>query len=134
MSQAPDLAEVLATVRAFVLAKLPGEVPDRITVHLVSGRKLSAPVPLCGMTPPNTLDPAPLPGELTECEQDILRVIEEAGERLTTAKVMQALQEQSCIHGDSTVIHSLADLCRRKGRLTNRKDGHGRGYGLADWS
>lgn len=76
---------------------------------------------------------APASAELSPCEEDILRVLAEAGRRLTTGAVLSALQEAGRLHGDSTVIHALADLCRRKGRLTNRKDGRGRGYGLTEW-
>lgn len=37
-------------------------------------------------------------------------------------------------YSESAVAHALADMTRRKGWLTNRKDSYGKGYGLLDWS
>lgn len=121
-----------AALMALLAELLRGGEPWRVLMEH-GGRRLRlsvGPVPAASAAP---VARAQASAELTECERDILRVIGEAGGRLTTGKVLSALQEANCLHGDSTVIHALADLCRRKGKLTNRKDGRGRGYGLPGW-
>jgi hypothetical protein len=70
---------------------------------------------------------------LTDCERDVLGVIERAGRRLSGDEAKLALQEANLLHGDSTVTHALADLVQVKGLLTNRRDSRGKGYGLPEW-
>jgi hypothetical protein len=70
---------------------------------------------------------------LTDCERDVLGIIERAGRRLSGDEVKLALQEATLLHGESTVNHALADLSRRHGLVTNRRDSRGKGYGLPEW-
>jgi hypothetical protein len=81
--------------------------------------------------------PPPSEDELSECERDIVALLEEAGQRLTGSEIRKRLGTFSPAkvpHGDTTITHALADLVQRKHVLNNKKDSYGKGYGLADWS
>lgn len=90
MSRPPNLSQVLATIRDFVLAALPGEVPEEITVRMVSGRKLRAPVPAPGIAAEPT---APQPFVPTPFQQDILDALE--GKALRTDALAAKVGDRS---------------------------------------
>jgi hypothetical protein len=70
--------------------------------------------------------------ELSQCKQDITSVLREAGERLTTTRVLEQLHARDLIWGESTTKRALAEMVR-DGELTNRRDTRPRGYGLPAW-
>lgn len=70
----------------------------------------------------------------TPCEQAILELFEEKQERLSKGQILIALDDARTCYSESAVAHALADMTRRKGWLSNRKDSYGKGYGLPDWS
>jgi hypothetical protein len=114
------------------------EDPVRLSVEC-RGRRLAlelGPAESAPLTPPREPVPVlPAPPAVyvfTECEQDILDLLASAGRRLTTDEVLTGLDRTGKVHGDSTVVHALANLCRRRGTLTNGTDSHGRGYGLTE--
>jgi hypothetical protein len=82
---------------------------------------------------PAVREPVP-DADLTGCERDILGLVGEAGKRLTREQVVAGLEAAGHVHGESTVRHALANLTGAKKRLTNQRDGRGRGYGLAEWT
>ena len=145
MPSPDDLRAFRAAILLWVQNAAPELLPDdlHVTVHSASRRVVIARrlIPREATRDDQGL-PEPGPpaeGELTPCERDVLAVLERAGKRLTTQEVLQALarwaqEEPEHLHGDSTVTRALAELCRRKGLLSNRRDTYGRGYGLADWS
>ena len=69
---------------------------------------------------------------LNDAERDILSVIQEAKQRLTTPKVLAALEAKNGAVAESTTKSTLATLVRR-GLLTNRSDTTPKGYGLPEW-
>jgi len=70
-------------------------------------------------------------GALTACAADICTVLHEAGHGLTTAQVLEHLEQRGMIHGESTVRNTLARM-RRDGVLTNEQNARPAGYGLPD--
>jgi hypothetical protein len=66
-------------------------------------------------------------------QQEIVDVIREAGRRLTTDEVLQALQRNGKRRSEGTTKTTLAVLVQF-GPLTNATDNYGRGYGLPEWS
>jgi hypothetical protein len=52
--------------------------------------------------------------EESECERDILALLEDQRQRLTGEEIRQKLQHRGALHGDSTINHALASLNRRK--------------------
>lgn len=48
----PDITDVLSVVRAYILSRLPGEVPEELVVKLASGRRFTSPVPAPGVELP----------------------------------------------------------------------------------
>jgi hypothetical protein len=139
----PHAALGRAAVQA-VQATAPRVLPDDLEVEVRSrtrGVLLMFLVPreqaaaALRSAPPDDAPPAPRTSdELRECDQDIARILGQAGERLTGEVIKRRLQEAELRHGDSTIDHSLADLVKRRKLLTNRRDSYGRDYGLADWS
>lgn len=67
---------------------------------------------------------------LAPCAADIMATIREAGCRLTTSRVLSAMEAAGRTHGESTIKIWLAKLKQTR-QLVNDNDG--RGYGLPDW-
>jgi hypothetical protein len=66
-------------------------------------------------------------------ENDIIQTLREAGCRLTTMKLLEAMEKRERLHGATTVKLALAEMVRRR-RLTNRLDTDPKGYGLPGWT
>ena len=69
-------------------------------------------------------------GARSQCRDDVLAVVREAGRALTRKEVMKALRDVGRVHGPSTVAKALADLTAA-GELVNPKDK--RGYRVPGW-
>jgi hypothetical protein len=67
-----------------------------------------------------------------DCAADCLVVIRQAGRRLKTNEVIQALIRAGKTHGKSTVKNTLA-LLTRNGQLKNNRGRRAPGYGLPEW-
>ncbi len=94
---------------------------DGYTVEIhIDPPRLSQPPPEC--TPPPT-----------GCRADILTVLRAASQRLTTNRVLDALEEAGFIHGETTVKLALAELVR-EGLLTNDIRSEPKGYAIAERS
>ena len=65
---------------------------------------------------------------LTPCEEDIIRVLTDAGKKLTRKEVARAFIVEETLWAESTLANALASLVAR-GILQNRHDR--KGYGLA---
>lgn len=63
------------------------------------------------------------------CRDDILATLREAGRRLTTQGLIDAMEAASRVYGESTIKNTLARLVR-DGDLDNRTDTNPRGYGF----
>ena len=74
----------------------------------------------------------PSSAELGQCKRDIIRVLEAAGQRLTTTRVLEGLAARQLLWGESTVKRILAAMVRGR-ELTSRRDVRPRGYGLPNW-
>jgi predicted transcriptional regulator len=48
--------------------------------------------------------------KLTDCERDCLSVVEESGTVITTAAILEVLEQRNLLWGESTVRHALARL------------------------
>ncbi len=70
--------------------------------------------------------------DLSQCKQDITRVLHEKNRRLTTNQILKELRVRESLWGDSTVKRALADMVR-DGELNNRTGIRPRGYGLPTW-
>jgi hypothetical protein len=75
--------------------------------------------------PNNTVTP------VSGCRADILTVLHAAGQRLTTNRILDALEEAGMIHGESTVKMALAEMVRT-GVLTNDNRAEPKGYAIAE--
>src|SRR5262249_54009271 len=71
----------------------------------------------------------------TECGDDILRLLDEIGRRLTLAEMPEELARRGVEWSASTVSHT-APAMRRLGLLDHaaRADERGHGFGLPEWS
>ena len=70
--------------------------------------------------------------DLSECKQDITRILHEIRHRLTTGKILQEMRARNLVWGDSTVKRALAEMVRDH-ELNNRSGVRPRGYGLTAW-
>jgi hypothetical protein len=70
--------------------------------------------------------------DLSECKQDITKVLHEKNHRLTTSQILRELRVNGMIWGESTVKRALADMVRDH-ELNNRTGIRPRGYGLPAW-
>jgi hypothetical protein len=71
--------------------------------------------------------------KLTECQKDCIQTVREAGRRLTTRQMLDALQTAERIHGESTVKTALAYLCKLRLMDSRKNSPRGNGYGLPEW-
>jgi len=76
---------------------------------------------------------APVTHPLSDCEKDILMLIEEAGRRMTVGEVLRNLEAAGKVYGESTVRHALPYLRNVANLLNNATDDYGKGYGLVEW-
>jgi hypothetical protein len=97
---------------------------------------VSIPNPPTAELSSKTPDPERAPSfkddQLCPCQRDCLKIIGQAGRRLTTSQVMTRLKEAGMLHGESTIKMALAFLVRTN-HLTNRQGVKPRGYGLPEW-
>jgi hypothetical protein len=70
--------------------------------------------------------------DVSECKHDILNILHEKNERLTTSKILQEMQARDLLWGESTVKRALAGMVREH-ELNNRSGVRPRGYGLPAW-
>ena len=70
--------------------------------------------------------------KLTSAQEDIIRIIQSAGHRLTTTQVLNAFGSQGKIVSTGTTKVYFAELVRNN-HLTNRRDTDPPGYGLSEW-
>lgn len=68
----------------------------------------------------------------SQCMCDIIATLAEGRKRLTTAKLLTALEARDCVWGEATVKRKLAASVRA-GRITSRDDVDPPGYGLPQW-
>jgi hypothetical protein len=71
------------------------------------------------------------PFQPTGCRADILTVLRAAGQRLTTNRILDALEEAGMIHGESTVKMALAEMVR-SGILSNDNRAEPKGYAVVE--
>ncbi len=69
---------------------------------------------------------------LSPSEQNIRDVLKNAGHRMTTAKIIAALEVKHGAASTGTTKNALAGMVRN-GHLDNRQDGKPAGYGLPEW-
>lgn len=141
----------MIALREYVATLAPGKVPTWIKIELENDpeRCISMPVPplplpvgkvsgddlpAAEVSPPVVEVSPATDEELTECERDLVEILDVAGRRMTGDEIKDELQKAGKLHGDSTITKALPRLVHQKKRLTNRRDSYGRGYGLADWS
>ena len=110
-----------------LLAPLAKATKQGLVRELVSGR-LAARVQIwpAGATPPEPNRPSRRKTP-TACETDLLSVLRAARRKLTKPEIDLRLESLNRVHGQSTILRTLARLVRT-GTLTNSHDGHG--YGL----
>ena len=126
------LEQLVGMVRRYVATNLPRRAAVRLRIDQDDGDRLQLPIAaMVAVTPDEPDDDGP--HTPTPCERDILGLIEETDRRYTVVQVLAALEGAGKIHGESTVRKALANLCRRTGLLTNKRDSRGKGYGLVEW-
>jgi hypothetical protein len=69
---------------------------------------------------------------LSDAEEKIVTVIQEANKRLTTKEILAELEKKFGAVSEGTTKVNLATLVRRR-ILNNRQDGMLKGYGLPEW-
>jgi hypothetical protein len=67
----------------------------------------------------------------TDCAEDILYVLGEVLNPLTTMELMKEMEKRGIIHGDSTIKYTLAEMVK-KHEIINRSE-KPRGYCLPQW-
>lgn len=70
--------------------------------------------------------------ELPDSQKAIMSTLREAGERMTTTRLLEAMNRAGHNFGDSTVKNALSILVTTR-RIDNRRDTSPRGYGLPEW-
>jgi hypothetical protein len=115
-------------------AMLAQELCRAVDRRLITGRKLPGDeIPLsseeveCSRRFRTTAN-----ARLSESEQRIIDVIQQAGRRLTTSKILGELERRHGPASEGTTKATLSYLVRF-GFLTNRQDVEPRGYGMPDW-
>lgn len=78
---------------------------------------------------PNGHSEAKNANSLTVCQSDILKLLEDAQERMVTDKIITALKDD---HGVSTIQKAILEL-KKSGHIDNTNDRRGKGYGLPIW-
>ena len=73
-----------------------------------------------------TLPPGPAP--LTECQRDIMDVLKSSERPLTRPRIIDALESQQMIHGESTIARALSALV--KAGLIHSDPEHRQGYSV----
>lgn len=77
-------------------------------------------------------EPAAKTPRLSASERDIVAVLRKAGRRLTTARILSALEEAGLPASEGMLKQTLAAM-RRHGLLTNDRNADPPGYGLPEW-
>lgn len=68
----------------------------------------------------------------SQCEEDVVTVLTDAGHRMTQEQVCGALSTSPYVWGESTVKQALARMVK-DGRLNRDPDANPKGYGLPHW-
>ena len=76
---------------------------------------------------------APQQHRLSKGEQDIIAVVRDAGNRLTTKQILAALQSKFGARSEGMTKQQLSGLVKRA-LLDNRQDCDPKGYGLPEWN
>jgi hypothetical protein len=116
---------LVETLRA-AAARQRRHPPILITVWFSDGSSLQRSL-LAGESPA-----ARSPDDISQCKQDIVGVLYEKKQRLTTSRILQELEARQLLWGESTVKRVLAEMVRKQ-ELTNRSGVRPRGYGLPGW-
>lgn len=154
------LEDVFAILRSYYAGEYPSDPVRHVCCRLDSGRKdhhtvpfshgaasliplitPSAPAPTVLPSPPSvppsgsTVPPSSRARPRSRspaCATDIFRVLNDTGRRHTQSQMVNAINVESEVYALRTIAGELAAL-KKEGRLNNRRDGHGRGYGLPEW-
>jgi hypothetical protein len=68
-----------------------------------------------------------------KCDRQIIETLRAVGHRLTTSKVLSAMEKRGSIPSESTVKKRLAVMAG-DGRLTKDPNANPKGYGLPEWN
>jgi hypothetical protein len=123
------LDDLFQVVREVVAEHFPGDTPEEVSITLRNaGRKRWSVPPVRPVaSPPPEEAVEGVPAELAAA---ILDRLADTCKRHTREEMSAALAE---VHSESAVHKALWKL-RTAGKLSNRKDGHGLGFGLPEWS
>lgn len=122
------LRKVLEVVRAFVQDEFPGEVPEWLTIRLVSKRKVR--LPLLGPAPAAVSVPAHFPGQ--GCAGDILTVLREVGTRLSCPEIREEMAERKMTEWSERVVKRWLSWLQEKGLIDHDPKGLPPGYGVTE--
>jgi hypothetical protein len=124
-SQPSELDRLRNEIQVFLLEKLAAAIRLNAKLPLTAAARDNGfqAVFTVGPVPPFLLDP-----NLTDCERDIIAVLHQIPNPATTCRILDALEERSMLHGESTVKHALPSLAKRGWVIPSRKAP--RGYTL----
>jgi hypothetical protein len=129
MAQRRDLDFAAEIIRDWALARYPDLRPERLKVELV-GRggiieEVRLPIPPMAAQERRTVQ--------RSCRADILRIIEDAGHRMSTQDILAELVHRDIEWSERKVSGELSSLVA-DGALTNPKvNNRSMGYGLPEW-
>jgi len=128
-----EIEAILVELRESILERY-GREAVTVCVNLRDATQISLPFPLAagGAAPGGPK----LPGVRRwgdDCTLDILHVLEDAGHRLTTTRILSQLARAGAQWSERSVSGTLARMVE-DGTLTNDQHAKPRGYGLAEWS
>lgn len=141
-----SLPDLFAVLREVIATTWPGHTADRLVIHTRDGRQIDLPIPdgvgpaLPAPTPaipPAATEAAldePTPGSISGMDrlcQDILLTLEEAGHRLTTTKLMAAMNRGGREWSSRYVSRALKAMID-EGTLVNDQRARPPGYWPAD--
>jgi Fe2+ or Zn2+ uptake regulation protein len=124
------LEQLCQLVVQYVRQEHPALTPVALRIDLADGRRIQTPITIHAAGQAAAPTPEPI---LTPCQQDIIKLLEDTGRRMTVNEILTGLEAADMIHGESTVRHALPEMNRR-GLLDNRHDAWGKGYGLGEWT
>ena len=119
--------DLIRLIQEWTALNQPGRMPVSIKIRFHDKSKLELLVPVTVVSEIQAQVQRPL----SDCERDILSLLESEDKRMKQDKIVALLSEsEPPLHGAQTVRNALARLTKEE-LLINPRDG--RGYALPDW-
>jgi hypothetical protein len=124
-----SVEELLALVISYTQEQYLRRAAE-VRITLDDGRKINLPVPpgLHGAAPAGGIES--VEGIPTELAEAVFNRLADTGTRHTRDEMSTALKDDF----SESLVHKALWLLRKEGKLSNKKDAYGLGFGLCEWS